>query len=509
MERRVLRLLSKDCVTKMRRIEIILLTLIILLGVGLRSPEVLSKNFLFGFDQGRDYLAVREIVVGRNPTLIGPEVGAGFAGLGGIFHGPYYYYSLVLPFLLFDGHPYGGLVTMFLFGVASLFLCFYIAQKMFGTKAALVATFLLAISGPITSQSRFMWNSHPTTFFILLAFWFTFKIPENPKKYFFLATFFSGLIYGFELAISVPLIFSQFLYVLLILRIKDIKVYLMGLFGVILAHLPFFAFELRHNFMAIRGVLNSLSSAGNRSLMHLAHLFYRHLQAFWINFQTTFLLNKYLLYLLFLLLVKTMVDCFKKEKRSKENYFIRFLVVLPAVSFIVFLFLDNVVWGHFLVHLCIAYIFIFAFHFRKAKFSSLQVLLVVFLIMMVPGVFKEIGRARNDYYDYGGVAKIRGKLEAIDYIYSDAKEEEFNVLVFTPPVYDYAYRYLLGWYGKQKYNYVPGDKKEGLFYLWIEPESTGLWHKGWLETVVKTGKILKEETLPNGFIIQKRYEENQ
>jgi len=492
----------------MKKIEIIFLFLILILGIGLRSVEVLNKNFLFGFDQGRDYLAVRQIVVDRKPTLIGPEVGAGSAGVQWIFHGPYYYYSLILPFVLFNGDPYGGIVLMFVFGVLSLFLCFWLGYKMFGKKVALVATFLLSVSPLITSQSRFMWNSHPTTFFILIAFWFTFKTLENPIKYFFLATFWAGLIYGFELAISIPLIIGQFLYVLLILKIKKLKVYLAGVCGVILSHLPFFTFEVRHGFMAIRGIFGGLLSLGERSLMYRFHMFYRHLSAFWVNFQTTFLLNKYLLILLFLILLKLIFFYLKKEKKSEESYFVRFLVILPIVTFIVFLFLDNAVWDHYLIHLHLAYIFIFAFFLNFLTHSKIKIALIVFLLLMAPGVFKEINRAYNDYYDYGGTAKIQGKLETLDYIYRDAQGEKFNVLVFTPPVYDYAYQYLLKWYGKAKYGYVPGNKKEGLFYLWIEPESSGIWHKGWLETVIKSGEVLKEETLPSGFIIQKRYEES-
>lgn len=489
----------------MKRIEITFLVLIILLGIGLRSPDVLSKNFLFGFDQGRDYLAVREIVVDKNLTLIGPEVGAGFAGLGGIFHGPYYYYSLVLPFLLFGGHPYGGLVAMFFFGVASLFLCFYFTQKIFNTKAALIATFLLAVCPLISDQSRFMWNSHPTTFFILLAFWFTFKIFKNPTKYFFLATFTAGIIYGFEIAISVPLIVSQFLYALLVLKIKKIRVYLAGLLGVFIAHLPFFAFEFRHNFMGIRSILQIFLGFLKPSSMRILSLLKQHLSSFSQNFENTFLLGRWLSFLLLVFIVLATFSMLKTERTKEKKKFVIYLSLLPLFTFGVFLLLDNIIWDYYLIHLHIAYIALFAYYFSKVKFFPLQLMLCLLILLMLPGVAKEIRSSVNDFYDEGGTAKIKNKLEALDYIYDDAQGENFNVLVFTPPVYDYAYRYLLQWYGGNKYGYVPGTEKKDIFYLWIEPEPSGIWHKGWLETVIKTGTVLKEETLPSGFIIQKRY----
>lgn len=488
----------------MQRTEMILLALIILLGIGIRSPEVLGRNFLFGFDQGRDYLAVERIVTEKKPTLIGSEVGAGVAGLRGIFHGPYYFYSLVLPYLVFNGHPYGGLLLMFFFGVASLFLCFYFVKQIIDTKTALIATFLLAICPPIISQSRFIWNSHPTTPFILLAFWFTFKIFKSPFRYFFLATFFAGLIYGFELAVSVPLTVAIFFYVLVVLRIKDIRIYFSGLAGAFLAHLPFFMFELRHGFMATKGIIAAFSNMQGQKTAHLVFMKINLLN-FWFNFKTTFLLGHWLSLLLFLTIIILAYHFLKEEKNKAIRNFIVFLVILPLVSLGVFMFLTNFVWDHYLIHLHLAYIFLFALFLSRIKLLLPKLLLSLMIVLMLPGLTQQVRNAYHDFYDYGGIAKIRGKLEAVDYLYKDADGEKFNVLVFTPPIYDYAYRYLLGWYGERKYGYVPGDEKKGVFYLWIEPDSGQPWtYKGWLETVVKEGEVLKEETLPSGFIIQKR-----
>ena len=39
-----------------------------------------------------------------------------------------------------------------------------------------------------------------------------------------------------------------------------------------------------------------------------------------------------------------------------------------------------------------------------------------------------------DISDYGGTAKLKGKVDAIDYIYNDARGEQFGLFVFSPPV---------------------------------------------------------------------------
>ena len=105
----------------------------------------------------------------------------------------------------------------------------------------------------------------------------------------------------------------------------------------------------------------------------------------------------------------------------------------------------------------------------------------------------------------GGAEKIKGKLKAIDFIYKDANGVPFGLLIFTPPVYTFAYDYLIWWHGKNKYNYIPHSDKTGIFYLLMEVDGSKPWsYKGWLETVIKTGDVLKTETLPSGLIVQKR-----
>ena len=110
-----------------------------------------------------------------------------------------------------------------------------------------------------------------------------------------------------------------------------------------------------------------------------------------------------------------------------------------------------------------------------------------------------------DLKDTGGIAKIKGKKDAIDYIYKDAGGKKFGLLVFSPPVYTYPYDYVIQWYGARKYGYIPYNEKKGLFYLLIEVDPEKPWsYKGWLETVVRDGKVINTVTLPSGFIVQKR-----
>ena len=71
----------------MKYVIIIVATMLVLLGMIIRVVEVANGNYVFGFDQGLDYMAARSIAVEHKLTLIGAEAGAGFAGRPVFFTG--------------------------------------------------------------------------------------------------------------------------------------------------------------------------------------------------------------------------------------------------------------------------------------------------------------------------------------------------------------------------------------------------------------------------------------
>jgi hypothetical protein len=486
------------------------LLLILFLTFIPRSVEVLNKNYLFLFDQGRDYLAVKDIVINHKLTLIGAELGAGSAGIGGLFHGPGYYYALAIPFLILQGDPYGGLLLMFVFSIAAVGLSFYLGYKMFGIWGGLVASLFVAVSPPLIAQARFVWNSHPIGFLILLVFYFIYQIPKKPNMYLFLSAFFSGFIYNFETADAIPMSIALIVYTLFILKLKKIKGYLMLGLGFLLAYSPTFLFELRHHWMGFRGFASYIFNGNSFDIDEKIILMRNHVGAFWSNFANTFPMQPlWLVVLIFLITVVSLAIFLPKEKNKQNKKFLYFLLLLPIINFLVFLNLKNSVWDYYLVDLNLAYIFLLVYISLKAwkdKYPLLKLITLVFLGTSVMfGSISAIKMSTYDYHDYGGTSKIKGKINAIDFIYQDAKGKPFGLSAFTPPIYTYDTDYLLWWYGKSKYGYLPYKEKRDTFYLLIEPDSAKPWsYEGWLQTVIKTGNVVFTKQLPSGYIVQKR-----
>lgn len=493
----------------------VLLLVVIFLGIFPRAVELINHNYLFLIDQGRDYMAVKNIVVNHKLTMIGSEIGGGAAGTQGIFQGPVYYYLLSIFFILFNGDPYGGIVMMFIFSIAAIIFSYYFAFKIFKNKwYGLLFAFFVSISHPLIDQARFVWNNHPSTIFILLAFYFAYLSYKKDGRFIFLSAFFSAFIYNFEIAMAIPISISYILYVIFVLKLKVLRKYFYLLSGFILGVFPMIIFEVRHNFIGTRGILNYVFVKPQVYTVSNARydFFGNHISVFITNFFDTFSLqNPSLAVIIFSVFLLFVVFLIFKEQDDRIKKFLQYLMFTLIVTFIVFSFLRNYVYYYYLYHLNIAYIFICVYAVYKIinlnkTYQGIKILVLVLIsILAVKSINFSYANTIRDLSDYGGTAKIRGKIDAIDYIYKDAKGKPFGLFVFTPPVYTYAYDYLLWWYGERKYHYLPYQEKRGTFYLLIERDGSKPWsYKGWLETVIKIGKVIYTKKLPSNFIIQKR-----
>ena len=488
-------------------------------GIALRAVETLNGNYLFGFDQGRDYLAAYNIVVNHKLTLIGAEVGAGSAGLTSIFHGPGYYYLISLAYILFNGDPYGGLLVMFIFGIATLVASYLCFSKMFGKLTGLIMLALVSISPFIMTQSRFLWNHHLSTVWIVLTLYFAYLIPKKPRLYAPLAIFTAGIIYHFELAIAVPLVIAVGVSLVLVYRVREIKTYGYSLVALCAAFSPFFLFEMRHGWMAFRSIFQYISTA---SFVNSAHnLFWMrvidHVGSYASNARNSFLIDfGYIptaLYTVFICILLGAAICISIWGKNKSHrVYFRFLLTVLLVSYSVFLLLNNSIWNYYLLHAHIIYMLIFAYIvgycIRSAKGAFVSIgsifVILVFLVSMTMASVKRMQISySHDYQDFGGIEKIRGKKIAIDTVYQEANGKPFNVFTFMAPVYTYPYDYLFLTYGKDRYGYIPGNEKRGDVYLIIEPDNQD-WYKGWLETIIKDGTVVNTEQLSTGHIIQHR-----
>ncbi len=264
--------------------------------------------------------------------------------------------------------------------------------------------------------------------------------------------------------------------------------------------------------MGFKGVIFYVTHPSNSSALFDIRSLIEHGNSFIYNFIDSFPVHDHMIGIIFLsLFLAAVVFLLKNESNKNLRNYIYYLILLVPISFLVFSFLRNAVYNYYLIHLSVSYIIIVSYlvhaSYKQKRTKIFLILLLLICIFTLRALVSSVKTSIYDYSDYGGNAKLKGQMAAVDYIYSDAKGKPFGVLVFAPPIYTYQYDYLLWWYGQRKYHYIPYKEKKGTFYLLIEKDPAKAWsYKGWLETVIKSGKIIYTKLLPSGFIVQKRVE---
>ena len=238
------------------KLELVVLLIILLVASFLRLYRIADYMTFLG-DEGRDAIVAMDILKG-NFTLLGPRASA-----GDFFLGPIYYYMMA-PFLFLSNYdPVGPAIMVALFGIATVLLVYIVGRDFFGTKAALVASGLYAVSPLVVSYSRSSWNPNPMPFFALLILYSLYiaLVKKRPKL-----LFGSGLLLGIAIQLHYLTIFLgviAFFFVVggeyFITRKINYKKYLKYfsyiLSGFLLGLSPFLLFELRHGFPNIRTII--------------------------------------------------------------------------------------------------------------------------------------------------------------------------------------------------------------------------------------------------------------
>jgi len=455
-------------------------------------------------------MAVKRIVFDHHLTLIGPNT-----SLQGVFQGPIWYYLLSIPTFLMNGDPWGSVILMLIISMSVMLVSFFWIKKLFGYKAAITTLFLLAISPQAVAAATFSWNPHPMWLILCLFIFSFYELNQGKKKFHLPVWILIALMSHFEIALGFFIFLSTVVYLLLFnRRVLKSKYFFFGIIFFIILLLPQIIFELRHNFLMISSFAKTLHGENQGLISNQEKSSYfvytkGHFDNFQLNFDYAFfhegVLEKipliFFLFILFSFLFGKKFKIFSANEHKFLSLNVKFIIIL----FILFIFYPFPIRYWFLTGLEIFYILITGLILSKLMLNRLSaaVLYLFFianLIIFIPRIYNLHSKP-----DYGSTSKVKGKTNAIEYIYKDANGKPFNLLVFTPSVYTDPYDYLTFISSKNKYHYLPGTKKEGSFYLLIDPDYSKPWsYVGWLETVIKSGKIIYTKNLPGGFILQKR-----
>ena len=487
---------------KQNKLIYLFLFVIILASAFFRLYRV-SDLLGFYYDQGRDALKVQEILTFKDFPMIGPTT-----GIAGLFLGPFWFYLITPFYWLGKGNPVIAANFISLFDVGAVFLIYWLGKEFYNRKVGLIAALLWGCSFYLVLSGRWLSNPAPFPFFTLLFLLGLGKfLIQKKEKYLILILTSLAICLQLEMA-SAVFFFPIILILWFIFRPKIInKKYLWISLGVFFAFLlPQMLFEIKNNFPMTRnfflfnkGEINTVSSKTwalptftflKERILNYQRILFSKLE---VNQQigTKFLS---VLWLIFAIWLTFKQFIFKKERQKMDTILLLFLF-LPL--FLLFFFAGNYgrLYDYYLTGFFPAFILLFAlfinFFSRKIIYWPIMALIIVWFLSSNLLFLK--------HYLTSGVdgpqnISLGNQIQAIDWIYQQAGEEEFNVAVYVPPVIPYAYDYLFPWYGQRHYSRQPSTKEVPLLLVLYEFDQNLMRLDAWLADQDKiTETVLTEK----------------
>ncbi|OGK39341.1 hypothetical protein A3A74_05220 [Candidatus Roizmanbacteria bacterium RIFCSPLOWO2_01_FULL_35_13] len=452
----------------------------------------------YTYDQGRDFLKAAEIIRDRNITFIGPTT-----GIQGLFHGAWYYYLLVIPYLLFNGSPIGYYYFNFILHLFSLFILMFFIKKWFGSLISLLIGAIIASSPYFIFTSLFVGNNIfvlPLLVLFIICNYYIFNAARTVKKtIWFWAGLLVALIFEFEVAFGLFLLPS---YILILLLNKNTRKNLSvnkGLLpymaGLIIPFVPRILFEIKNNFMQSKVLVSFFFKPKIFNPRTFNEIILDRVNLFWGYFKGIF--SDQLVFSVFLFtLVICLLVVLSKLNKSKDRT-LGFFSLSVLLLFVLSLFYKDNFWGNY--YEGIQYLFlvmsgnILYVGLKKVNMLSLLIaaLLIIVLVNSANSVVKDWSKKPE--------RKLLGnQLAIVDYI-SDKfgdKDREYCVKVYTPPVIPYTYRYLF--LHKNISKKIPQPKEDWVkdkCWFIIENDDYKERRLQWLDSnIPKDAKVIEKKT---------------
>lgn len=405
---------------------------LILLASFLRYLYIKDGVIPFGFDHGKDALAVLDMIVSQKLKFIGP-----WTSIPGLYFGPAWYYML-LPFYYFGQFdPFWPVVLMSLLVIFQM----YLVYKYFNLESAV----LVGFTNYWITISRSAWNPFPMTLLTLIILILLKKQLSkkelNPNLAF--ALFFTAA-FGFHFS-SAFAIFYPIIILAVILFYKkrlNFKFLLSAAAGFFLPFIPQLLFELKNNFTQAKAVIAYFSNGESQgfNLEKITHVINTAIGEFrLIIFELPGELRTFSLIAFLLLLALALIFRIRKEKSQAELKQLLiislFFIIIPVIGFF---FLHFNVWYVLPLIPVVTVLLGTVFHYSNKTISAL------FIFLVIASAFFRLSFYLNVEKDnfISDSVFLPVKKDVVSYIRSTAGDKPFSVYTYVSDIYDFQYQYL-------------------------------------------------------------------
>lgn len=400
----------------------------------------------YTYDQGRDFLKAAQMVSEKKLTFIGPTT-----GIQGLFHGAWWYYLLVIPYLLFNGLPIGFYYFNFFIQLVSYLIFSYFLLKNFKAITALILLAIFALSPYFIFSSTFVGNNImvlPVFMLFLITNYYLLKpnTNKNVNQLIFVAGLLLGFVSEFEVAFGMFLIP---IYIILIFLISDLRVVykkinntIYFIIGLLIPFIPRILFELKNNFLQTKALWTSLIHGNSQNPNSFGGAFQDRISLFAGYFRSLFA-SDFVLLLMILLLIFLINQLFLNRVKTINNTLAFFATLLSLLFFFSVLNKDSFFWGNYYEGIQYLYLIILGiFLSMEIKNQTLLNAAKIFILITIV-VIGAKGFIRDFPQKPKGSGNLRSQMEIVNYIQAKSTgEKNYCVKIYTPPVIPFTYNYL-------------------------------------------------------------------
>ena len=487
--------------------------LIVLLFSYFRLTIISSGNVAYTYDQGRDFLAGARMVVDRDPVFIGPTT-----GMGGMFHGSWWYYVTALSFLILGSNPLS--YYYFLFGIHLLALIVWIVvmRKYYGDVLAIFSSLIITAAPYYVSIQTFAGNNvlaiPSFTFFCLSLIALSKASSKSIQlKYGALLVFFLGLWAGFvaetELSFGIFLMPSIALLFALSRPFREFILQQRRLFygacGLLIPFLPRLLFEVKNHFLQTKVLLGFFTNPKLYNPSSYSQVFFERIEQFYGHItQST---GSSAMWAMLLVLIAYGAYLSTKQSRKIKStesptHLSSIVWHLSTILFGLFIFslmYKDSFWGNYYEGIQVGFLLLFVslLAYVRGKSNSIYTfLLITSFVFIMPVVWDRLMATVFFKPTMSGVKLQSTVVQHIVDAQVERGERVFCTRVFTPPVIPHTYDYL--WFHHYREGTVETpryDYLNGRCWYIIEPEWKGFEFR---QTKWKEQNIPPDATLIKG-----------
>lgn len=474
---------------RLRLVLKILFFIIVAFNLFLGSWYVLNNDITFTADVARDFFLFAEIST-KKIVLIGPRSSAG------LFHGPLWTYLNYPAYFIGQGNPLAvGWYWLFLI-VLFLFGSYYIAERLFNKTVAYL--YVLMESVYMAFHTHLMNNPHgallvlPTAFYFFIRYWETLKL-----RYLIAHLVMTSFMVQFQLALGIPFLMLSFAAIVYKSFRSGKKAHLLAysLLTVLLGN--FIIFDLRHNFLLSRLVLDFISPTQHGQTFNYLSFVYDRVRLMLSAAEIVRLDRGYRNLIIFLMLLFFLYQQIKDNKY--KTVYLSFLYFY--VGFFLLSFIDKGPLLYFYLFPLFPFVHLIFASFVLSRYKKF--FLIIFFAIFIFNVSTLITDTRETKKYIGKDASSWKFLYNLAAKVYEGPEKEFGYFVFAPDIVGfgpkYAMRYAGQIYKKPAYSF----QKKPVTYFVIEPHP--YYKSDWwrVNKVHLTGSPASAVTFPNGYKIEK------